>query len=149
MDRFATMAATIPFRVPFILAGLAGLVLAAMVILQVLRRARGRGRPFDVEAVAGRMYNGDIDAAAANVRTKFQYALIFAVWSILLILVGALGERFLELQISLFGGAVLATVALWLWAWVERQYGRPGWLVPVEVQGTPGLRHVPQRNKLV
>jgi len=141
MDRFASLVASVPFRIPFVLAGLAGLSLAVIVIVHVVRRVIGRGRASDIGAIAGRMYNGDLNAAAANVRTKFQYSLIFAVWSIVLVLIGVLGANFLSVQLIVLGGAVLATVVLWLWAWVEREFGRPGWFVPVEVRGSPGLRH--------
>ncbi|MFC8597340.1 hypothetical protein [Isoptericola sp. NPDC057191] len=100
----------------------------------------GKGRPARVEVVAGAMHNGDLTAAAAHLRSRMPYLMIMSVWSIVLVLIGVLGAKFLEFQLVICGSALFATLVLWVWAWFEREFARPGWFVPVELRGTPGLR---------
>lgn len=139
MGRYDALMSNLPFRMLLVLGGvvvgLIGLVLLGKVIHNYVGRGALKDRR-DLENVASAQFHGDLDRAAAHIRTFLPMAVMWLLAACHLIFVGVLGSE-------PFGGpnrplwfAVLGVVAWWI---AERELAWPGLLLPPAVRGTRGL----------
>lgn len=129
---------TWPFRIAAIAVSIVGTGAALFALGAIVWRAVGRGRPIDLAEEAKKFW-GDVDEAAAFIRSVLYIGLGALNLALMALLVGIFGRMVMSEAEWFFGYFLFSSLILAVFWWLEREFAWPGLLVIPEVRGTRGL----------
>lgn len=134
------------FRIVLVILGLVGAMYGFWWLGTRLGRVFGVGKPIQMQALADRRFEGDLDKAKSAVRSAVPAAFLVLGMSAYLFVHGVVGSASERLQNYLLIGLLVWVGIFGSWRFLERDFAWPGVLVPRDAQGTPGMREV-RRNR--
>ena len=130
------------FRIFLVILGLVGAMYGFWWLATRIGRVFGIGKPIQMQALADRRFEGDLDKAQSAVRSAVPAAFVVLGISAYLFVHGFVGPGSETLQNYLLIGLLVWVGLFGLWRLLERDFAWPGFLVPRDAKGTPGMREV-------
>ncbi len=130
------------FRILIVGLGLVGAMYGLWWLATRLGRVFGIGKPIQMQALADRRFEGDMDKAQSAVRSTVPGAFLVLGISAYLFVHGVMGSGSETLQNLLLIGLLVWVGFFGLWRLLERDFAWPGVLVPRDAKGTSGMREV-------